>query len=115
MVDTNSDPTLIDFPVPANDDASKSIDLITRIMVKAIEEGLVERKMDKDKKDKEKEEMEAAAELVAKEQQKEKEEEKKEAIEEKKLRKPTEKRARIKRTDPTEKDKETPDGKASDK
>jgi small subunit ribosomal protein S2 len=36
MVDTNSDPTLIDFPVPANDDASKSIQLITRIMVDAI-------------------------------------------------------------------------------
>ena len=51
MVDTNSDPTLIDFPVPANDDASKSISLITRIMVDAIEEGLAERKVEKDKKD----------------------------------------------------------------
>ena len=51
MVDTNSDPTLIDFPVPANDDASKSIQLITRVMVDAIEEGLAERKVEKDKKD----------------------------------------------------------------
>ncbi|HSG68656.1 MAG TPA: 30S ribosomal protein S2 [Bacteroidales bacterium] len=51
MVDTNSDPTLIDFPVPANDDASKSIQLITRMMVDAIEEGLAERKIEKDKRD----------------------------------------------------------------
>lgn len=53
MVDTNSDPTLIDFPIPANDDASKSIHLITKIMVDAIEEGLAERKVEKDKKDQE--------------------------------------------------------------
>ena len=51
MVDTNSDPTLIDFPVPANDDASKSIFLITKTMVDAIEEGLAERKIEKDRKD----------------------------------------------------------------
>jgi small subunit ribosomal protein S2 len=60
MVDTNSDPTLIDFPVPANDDASKSIQLITKLMVDAIEEGLAERKVEKDRKDEEAEE--AAAE-----------------------------------------------------
>ena len=51
MVDTNSDPNLVDFPIPANDDASKSIDLIVGAMVQAIEEGLVERKLDKDKRD----------------------------------------------------------------
>ena len=50
IVDTNSDPRLVDFPVPANDDASKSINLIVEIMVSAIEEGLVERKLDRDKK-----------------------------------------------------------------
>ncbi|MBN2174681.1 MAG: 30S ribosomal protein S2 [Bacteroidales bacterium] len=50
IVDTNSDPTKVDFPIPANDDASKSIDLVVGAMVKAIEEGLVERKVDKDKK-----------------------------------------------------------------
>jgi len=61
MVDTNSDPTLIDFPVPANDDASKSIQLITKIMVDAIEEGLTERKIEKDKKDDEAEAAAAAA------------------------------------------------------
>lgn len=46
--DTNSDPTLIDFPIPANDDASKSVELIMSIMVKAVEEGLAERKVDKE-------------------------------------------------------------------
>jgi len=49
MVDTNSDPSNIDFPIPANDDASKSISLIVDILCKAIEEGLNERKMDRDK------------------------------------------------------------------
>ncbi len=50
MVDTNSDPTKVDFPIPANDDASKSIELIVRVMSEAVEEGLVERKLEKDKK-----------------------------------------------------------------
>jgi len=44
IVDTNSDPTNIDFVIPANDDATKSIELIVDIMVKAIEEGIQERK-----------------------------------------------------------------------
>lgn len=50
IVDTNSDPRLVDFPIPANDDASKSISLIIDIMLSAIEEGMVERKLDRDKK-----------------------------------------------------------------
>jgi len=49
MVDTNSDPTDIEFPIPANDDASKSISLIVDILCQSIEEGLNERKMEKDK------------------------------------------------------------------
>jgi small subunit ribosomal protein S2 len=49
MVDTNSDPTDIEFPIPANDDASKSITLIVDILCQAIEEGLNERKLEKDK------------------------------------------------------------------
>jgi small subunit ribosomal protein S2 len=49
MVDTNSDPAEIDFPIPANDDASKSITLIVDILCQAIEEGLNERKLEKDK------------------------------------------------------------------
>jgi small subunit ribosomal protein S2 len=49
MVDTNSDPSDIEFPIPANDDASKSISLIIGILCQAIEEGLDERKLEKDK------------------------------------------------------------------
>ena len=47
MVDTNSDPTLVDFPIPANDDATKSIELIIDTMIAAINEGIEERKNDK--------------------------------------------------------------------
>lgn len=53
IVDTNSDPNQVDFPIPANDDASKSISLIVGKMVQAIEEGLMERKIDRDKRDEE--------------------------------------------------------------
>lgn len=49
MVDTNSNPNSIDFPIPANDDASKSIALIVDILVNAVQEGLEERKMEKEK------------------------------------------------------------------
>jgi small subunit ribosomal protein S2 len=48
ICDTNTDPTIIDFPIPANDDATKSIELIMNMMVQAIEEGLSERKVDKE-------------------------------------------------------------------
>lgn len=48
ICDTNSDPTVIDFPIPANDDATKSIDLIMKIMIQSIEEGMSERKQDKE-------------------------------------------------------------------
>ncbi len=53
MVDTNSDPTVVDFPIPANDDAAKSIALIAKVMTNAIAEGLSERKKEKDAEDKE--------------------------------------------------------------
>ena len=43
MVDTNSDPKNADYPIPANDDASKSIQLIVSTMCQAIKEGLDER------------------------------------------------------------------------
>lgn len=49
MVDTNSDPSNIDFPIPANDDASKSISLIVDVLCQSIEEGLNDRKLEKDK------------------------------------------------------------------
>ena len=42
MVDTNSDPNLVDYAIPANDDASKSISIITDYIVEAIQEGLKE-------------------------------------------------------------------------
>ncbi len=48
ICDTNTDPSPIDFPIPANDDATKSISLIMNAMVKAIEEGISERKIDKE-------------------------------------------------------------------
>ncbi len=48
MVDTNSDPTGVDFPIPANDDAFKSISLITTQIGQVIEESLMERKKDKE-------------------------------------------------------------------
>ncbi len=48
IVDTNSDPTIVDFPIPANDDAAKSIALITRYITDAIVEGLSERKREKE-------------------------------------------------------------------
>lgn len=47
IVDTNSDPSDIDFVIPANDDASKAIDLILGFVCDAIKEGLEERKIEK--------------------------------------------------------------------
>jgi len=49
MVDTNSDPTTVDFPIPSNDDASKSISLIIDEVCNFIEEGIGERRMEKEK------------------------------------------------------------------
>ncbi len=66
ICDTNTDPTIIDFPIPANDDATKSISLIMDAMVKAIEEGLAERKLDKESE----REKEVAAEEEAADQKK---------------------------------------------
>jgi small subunit ribosomal protein S2 len=49
MVDTNSNPQDVDFPIPANDDASKSISYIVDKAVESIKEGIEERKMEKEK------------------------------------------------------------------
>lgn len=57
IVDTNSDPNVVDFPIPANDDAATSVELIVGAITKAIEEGLSERKNEREKegvKDKDK-------------------------------------------------------------
>ena len=48
MVDTNSDPGEVDYIIPSNDDASKSIEKILSVVCKAIQEGLDERKMEKE-------------------------------------------------------------------
>lgn len=53
IVDTNSDPNQIDYPIPGNDDASKSIHIITNFIVDSIREGLEERRVSKDKEEKE--------------------------------------------------------------
>lgn len=49
MVDTNSDPRQVDYVIPANDDASKSIDKVLSFVTDAIAEGLSDRKVDKEK------------------------------------------------------------------
>ncbi len=49
IVDTNSDPSNIDFVIPANDDASTSIDFIVGTITDAIKEGLAERKASREK------------------------------------------------------------------
>ena len=54
MTDTNTNPKLIDFPIPSNDDAAKSIECIVSIVKKAISEGLAERGAEKEAKDVEK-------------------------------------------------------------
>ena len=62
LVDTNTNPELIDFPIPANDDASKSIAAILKHMCEAIQEGLNERALDKDAQPEEEAPVEAAEE-----------------------------------------------------
>jgi small subunit ribosomal protein S2 len=54
VVDTNSDPTVVDYPIPANDDAAKSIALIAKYVTDAIVEGMSERKKEKEETDAEK-------------------------------------------------------------
>jgi small subunit ribosomal protein S2 len=51
MVDTNCDPNKVDFPIPANDDATKSIAIVVNYITAAIAEGLQERQADKEEDD----------------------------------------------------------------
>lgn len=60
MVDTNSDPTKVDFPIPSNDDASNSIEVILDKIANAVKEGLEERKSSKDKQEGDKKQKETA-------------------------------------------------------
>jgi small subunit ribosomal protein S2 len=55
IVDTNSDPNKVNFAIPANDDASKSIKIITDYLVGAIKEGLDDRNKSKEEKAKKEE------------------------------------------------------------
>jgi small subunit ribosomal protein S2 len=48
MVDTNGNPKEVDYPIPVNDDALSSIELVTSTITEAIEEGLHERKMEQE-------------------------------------------------------------------
>jgi small subunit ribosomal protein S2 len=65
MVDTNSDPRQVDYLIPANDDASKSIDKVMSLVTSAVAEGLAERKSEKADKEP-KSEAKAEAKSVAK-------------------------------------------------
>jgi small subunit ribosomal protein S2 len=60
MVDTNANPRDIDYVIPSNDDASKSIDIIVKEATDAIQAGLEDRKSEKNAEDQAKEESDAA-------------------------------------------------------
>ncbi len=80
MVDTNTDPELIDYPIPSNDDAAKSIDKILEVVTEAIKEGLTERQQMKQSRAKEEEKKAAAAEAEAAKSSEAKEENKEEEV-----------------------------------
>ncbi len=50
IVDTNSDPSSIDYPIPGNDDASKSVGILINYLTECIKQGLAERTEEKDAK-----------------------------------------------------------------
>lgn len=61
IVDTNSDPSTVDFPIPANDDAFKSVALLMKVVSEFVESGLQMRKQDRDEAKREKEEAQKRA------------------------------------------------------
>ena len=81
LVDTNSNPKLVDFPIPANDDASKSITIIIDEICKSIQEGLEERKFLKDNPEAAKQEAKASTENAEAEEVNEVKVEEKETVE----------------------------------
>lgn len=64
LVDTNSDPTLVNYPIPGNDDASKSIELIVSELASAISEGSAARKKEKQVEEAKNQEKAAEAEVA---------------------------------------------------
>merc|ERR1712144_181544 len=78
MVDTNSDPREIDYAIPSNDDASKSIEKILSKVSEAVIEGLAERKAGKEKSEEEKAAKKAKKEAKAKKAEKKEKADKKE-------------------------------------
>jgi small subunit ribosomal protein S2 len=64
IVDTNSNPNMVDFAIPANDDSTKSISLIMQVICQAVQEGLSERKVEKDKDEEAREESDAQVAVV---------------------------------------------------
>jgi len=126
MVDTNSDPTQVDYVIPSNDDSSKSISLVVGLVTQAIAEGLEERKSEKlaeqegaeEEKNKEKETVKETVKEAVKEEVKEEATEgigskgeeikKKEAPAKAATRKPGEKRKRVGGVEPTKVEKKAP-------
>ena len=64
IVDTNADPTIIDYPIPANDDAAKSISIISRIIADAVVEGSQKVKERKAEQEAEAEKLEKTEEVI---------------------------------------------------
>ena len=75
IVDTNADPNSIDYPVPGNDDASKSIAIITNYLVDAVKQGLAERAASKEQQQAKAEKQETAKKKEAEKKETEKKEE----------------------------------------
>jgi small subunit ribosomal protein S2 len=75
VVDTNSNPNVVDFAIPANDDAAKSIEIILGVIASYIEEGLAERKFDKDKSDDDETTLDADGNVISRKNQLTEEEE----------------------------------------
>ena len=97
MVDTNCDPRDVDFAIPSNDDASKSIDIILNYVSSAIQEGLTERKKEKDQDDLIKEKEESSKKNPVTEVKEESKEEPKEEPKGESKIDPTEKKKRVRK------------------
>lgn len=114
MVDTNSDPRSVDFPIPSNDDATKSIAIILDYITDAIREGLAERKTAKEQQEAEKKNNEAKK-AEAKAKAEEKKAEDKKAEDKKEVKEEKEEKKTTKEAKKTEEKEEAPKKKAAPK